>query len=154
MLGVEDVSNEFGVDVGVSLGNIFSTGSVWNRIGLHVLRVSNHLCSTLHFIFSVERGLGAVRLVQLVENDRHGLAVSDVGAEVLDLQLIMSSLVAVEVDPADENLLGLKLQDISDFFIALLESPDLVAVLQVNVFDGKEFAGLSEDGEDGGGSEF
>ena len=129
MLGVEDISNELGVDVGVSLGNVFSTGSVWNGIGLHVLGVSNHLFSTLHFIFSVEGGLGAVGLVQLVENDSHGLAVSDVGTEVLDLQLVMSSLVAVEVDPADENLLGLKLEDISDFLISFLESPDLVAML-------------------------
>jgi hypothetical protein len=154
MLGVENVGDKFSVNISVTSGNIFATGGVWDGIGLHVARVSNHLFSTLDNILSVEGSLGAVGLIELVQNDGHGLGVGDVLTEVLDLKFIMSGLVAVEVDPSDQNFFGLELEDISELFVSFFESPDLVAILQVNGLDGEEFTGLSEDGKDRGGLEF
>lgn len=109
MLGVENVGDEFSVNISVTSGNIFATCSVWDGIGLHVLRVSNHLVSTLDNILSVEGSLRAVGLIELVHDDGHGLGVGDVFTEVLDLKFIMSSLMAVEVNPSDQNLFGLEL---------------------------------------------
>jgi len=148
MLGVEDVSNELSVNVGVTARDIFSTGGVRDSIGLHVERVGDHLGTALNDIFGIKGVLRAVLFVELVEDNSHGLGVSDVLTEVLNLKLVMSSLMAVEVDPSDEDLFGLKLEDISEFLFSLLKAPDLVAILQVNGLKREELTGLGENRKD------
>jgi hypothetical protein len=145
MLGVEDVSNELSVNVGVTTRDIFTTGGVRDGIGLHFEGVIDHLVAALNDIFGLKGILGAILLVELVEDDGHGLGVSDVLTEVLDLKFVMSSFMAVEVNPSDENLFGLKLEDISKFLISFLEAPDLVAFLQVNGLNSEELTGLCEN---------
>lgn len=145
MLGVENVSNELSVNVSVTARDIFTTCGVRNRIGLHVEGVIDHLVAALNYIFGLKGILGAILLVELVEDDGHGLGVSDVLTKVLNLKFVMSSFMAVEVNPPDEDLFGLKLEDISKFLISLLEAPDLVAFLQVNSLNSEEFTGLSEN---------
>lgn len=89
----------------------------------------------------------ALLLVELVQDVGHGGRVGDIFAEVGD-PLLLARLFKVVVDPSNEDILGLQLQEVVHVLVFVLQVEDLGAVVKGNLVVGELTGNLGEDSED------
>lgn len=140
VLGVENLSNEDGVDLLVTLAKIIGTNSVLNS---HSLGASNHFGGSLDIISLLKGIEGAVGAVKLVENVNELFAVLEIFTEVGNL--LLASLSQVEIHPSNEDLFRLQLLKISKLLVGFEKTVDLFAFGKINRLHGENADKLPKD---------
>jgi len=141
---VKDLSDEERVDLRVSSHKILARDDISN---FDLLRVGDHLIGAIGQVFGFKGVETALLLVELVQDVGHGGRVGDIFAEVGD-PLLLARLFKVVVDPSNEDILGLQLQEVVHVLVFVLQVEDLGAVVKGNLVVGELTGNLGEDSED------
>jgi len=128
---VEQVGNEGQVELGVTIADILGTDEL---LSSHLVCVGEHELGALHGILLIKRSSGDAQVLRSNAGEQNSVAlrVLNIAREVVNTAR-MAGLSEVIVEPAEEDLLSRKLEEVLNCFSRLKETVKLRVSLQVNL---------------------